>query len=118
MSKNSKNKSNPNPFDAIAQTSSSSKKKDPSTVFAQVNQVSAQASQPDAQLPPADLSTTKPAPKKRKRKKTGKSSDPTYLLTGVYIKTETKAEVQKRLIGGEQDLSDLVEELLVNWLAS
>ena len=111
-----KSKSNPNPFDAIAQTSS--KKKDPSTVFAQVNQVSAQEPQSEPQSPPVDLSTTEPAPKKRKRKKTGKSSDPNYLLTGVYIKTETKAEVQKRLIGSDQNLSDLVEQLLVNWLIS
>jgi hypothetical protein len=48
--------------------------------------------------------------------KSGKRSNPSYRLTGVYLPSSVKEQVQRRLIGSDLDLSELVTELLRDWL--
>jgi hypothetical protein len=45
-----------------------------------------------------------------------KSSDPTYMKFTTYIRKATHLGVKTRLVSKEKELSDLVEELLSNWL--
>jgi hypothetical protein len=52
------------------------------------------------------------------RKKHGKSSDPNYSQTSVYLKTETIKKAQVKLIEKEFDFSDLVEKLVQDWLVA
>jgi hypothetical protein len=65
--------------------------------------------------------TQEPAPKKRGRAP-GKRSDPNYELVGAYIKKTTYTAVQdalwqeSRRAGRKKEYSDLVEELLSEWL--
>jgi hypothetical protein len=46
----------------------------------------------------------------------GKSSDPDYAQTSVYLKRETIKKAQVRLIEENFDFSDLVEKLLRDWV--
>jgi len=48
----------------------------------------------------------------------GKRSDPEYQPTTVLLRKQTKRAANRRLedIGSDKDLSDLIEELLSNWL--
>lgn len=55
-------------------------------------------------------------PKKRQRKATGKRSDPNYIQVGAYIPIELNKQVKRRLIDTDQDFSDLVAELLEQWV--
>jgi hypothetical protein len=48
--------------------------------------------------------------------KRGKSSDPNYSQTSVYLKTETLKKAQAKLIEEKFDFSDLVEDLVRNWV--
>jgi hypothetical protein len=45
-----------------------------------------------------------------------KSSDPAYMKFTTYIRKATHLGVKTRLVSKEKELSDLVEELLSNWL--
>ncbi len=52
-----------------------------------------------------------------KRRKKGKRSDPDYEQVGVYIQRKLHLEVKQRLLtNSERDFSDLVNELITNWL--
>jgi hypothetical protein len=46
-----------------------------------------------------------------------KSSDPAYVKFTTYVRKATHLGVKTRLVSKEKELSDLVEELLANWLA-
>lgn len=54
--------------------------------------------------------------KRRKRAKTGKRSDPSYTQVGCYIPKELNSKVKVRLVEDSRDFSDLVAELLNEWL--
>jgi hypothetical protein len=45
-----------------------------------------------------------------------KSSDPAYMKFTTYVRKATHLGVKTRLVSKEKELSDLVEELLSNWL--
>ncbi len=45
-----------------------------------------------------------------------KSADPSYMKFTTYIRKTTHIGVKTRLVSKEKELSDLVEELLTNWL--
>lgn len=49
-------------------------------------------------------------------KRLAKSNDPAYMKFTTYIKKTTHRGVKTRLVSREKELSDLVEELLFNWL--
>lgn len=61
-----------------------------------------------------------PAPKveptKRQRKATGKRSDPNYIQVGAYIPIELNKSVKRRLVDADKDFSNLVSELLEQWV--
>jgi hypothetical protein len=67
-------------------------------------------------LPPEK--TVEPAPRGRPR--SGKKSDPDYVQTSILIKDETRLRVKQALLGGGSglDMSQLVQQLLENWLES
>jgi hypothetical protein len=50
------------------------------------------------------------------RTRRGKSSDPDYAQTSVYLKRETIKKAQVRLIEENFDFSELVEKLLRDWV--
>ncbi len=45
-----------------------------------------------------------------------KSADPDYVKFTIYVRRSTHLGVKTRLVSKERELSDLVEELLSNWL--
>jgi len=55
-------------------------------------------------------------PKQRQRKTTGKRSDPNYIQVGAYIPIELNKSVKRRLVDTDQDFSELVAELLDQWV--
>lgn len=55
-------------------------------------------------------------PKKRQRKATGKRSDPNYIQVGAYIPIELNKSVKRLLVDDDKDFSDLVSELLEQWV--
>ncbi|QQE67705.1 hypothetical protein GFS31_44180 (plasmid) [Leptolyngbya sp. BL0902] len=55
-------------------------------------------------------------PKKRQRKATGKRSDPNYVQVGAYIPIELNKQVKRQLIDLDQDFSDLIADLLEQWV--
>ena len=57
-------------------------------------------------------------PKKRQRKATGKRSDPNYIQVGAYIPIELNKRVKRRLVDTDMDFSELVAELLDQWVQS
>jgi hypothetical protein len=46
----------------------------------------------------------------------GKRSHPDYQLTGLYLRRSTALALKRALLTSEQDMSELVEELLEDWL--
>jgi hypothetical protein len=50
------------------------------------------------------------------RAKRGKSSDPKYTQTSVYLQRETIKKAQVKLIEQDFDFSDLIQELLQDWV--
>ena len=53
----------------------------------------------------------------KKRKSTGKRTDPNYKQVGAYIKKDTYLQIQKLLLDKpDKDFSDLVQELLSGYL--
>lgn len=69
----------------------------------------------------ANKSTVSPPSRamKPKGRSPGKSNDDRYFQIGPYIKRTTYIEIKKRLIDDHKnrDLSDLVEELLSQWIS-
>lgn len=57
------------------------------------------------------------APAQRKRKKTGKRSDPNYIQVGAYIPRTLNEDVKIKLVRHDGDFSDLITELLEKWVA-
>ena len=51
-----------------------------------------------------------------KPKRVGKRDDPNYTQISVYIRKEPYHEAKRRLIGSGQDFSDLVNQLVSEWL--
>jgi hypothetical protein len=74
----------------------------------QALEISVQQSQPSIQ-------TQEPVEKQSKRK-LGKRSNPDYELIGLYIPKEVNLETKRLLIGKKIDFSDLVTNLLRQWL--
>jgi hypothetical protein len=63
------------------------------------------------------ISTAEPAPVKGRR---GKRSDPAYSPTTFFVRKETKKKATRILLDDAhagKDLSDLVEELLSEWVS-
>jgi hypothetical protein len=58
----------------------------------------------------------KPAVNEPAGRKTGKSSDPDYRSTTVYLKKETVKKAQVKLIENDSDFSTLVENLVQDWI--
>lgn len=56
--------------------------------------------------------------KRHKRERVGKKSDPHFHLYGLYLRKETEKRSRRRLEDTlpDKDLSDLVQELLEQWL--
>ena len=67
--------------------------------------------------PATDELPPEPSKQRRKRAKTGKRSDPSYTQVGCYIPKELNNRVKVRLIEDSRDFSDLVAELLEDWLS-
>ena len=69
--------------------------------------------------PPAPAPTISPSPKKRGRP-SGKRSDADYIQVTAYIQKDRHREVKIALLksGTEKDFSDLVDDLLGQWLKS
>ncbi|PZO20903.1 MAG: hypothetical protein DCF25_05925 [Leptolyngbya foveolarum] len=53
----------------------------------------------------------------RSRAKTGKRSDPTYTQVGCYLPRALNNKVKVKLVEDSRDFSDLVAELLTDWLS-
>lgn len=45
------------------------------------------------------------------------SSNPNYTQLQIYVERKVLLEVKRKLVGSEQDVSDLVNSLLAGWLA-
>ena len=70
---------------------------------------------PTEKKDPEVVTTSTSTPKKRKS--TGKRTDPTYKQVGAYIKKDTYLQIQKLLLDQpDKDFSDLVQELLSDYL--
>ena len=54
-----------------------------------------------------------------KTKGSGKRSDPDYVQISAYIRKETHRLAKRKLLeeDSERDLSDVIEELLSNWVS-
>jgi hypothetical protein len=61
-----------------------------------------------------------PATRQRGRPATGKRSDPNFEQVTVYLRRQTHLDIKRALLGRDDrlDFSDLVEELLQEWLVS
>ncbi len=57
-----------------------------------------------------------PEPKQRQRKKISKRSDPNYVQVGPYVPKDLNDQVKRLLVGQDKDFSDLVAELLEEWV--
>lgn len=87
----------------------------------------AKVSKAGEQKPPADRTATverspRPAPKplsatrEGRRRRIGRSADPSYSKSTMYIHQDVHQEVKRLLIGTGKDYSELVEDLLRQWL--
>jgi hypothetical protein len=63
-----------------------------------------------------EKATTVIAPAAGRPRGAGKSSDPNYRSTTVYLKRETIKKAQVKLIEKELDFSSLVESLVQDWI--
>jgi hypothetical protein len=64
--------------------------------------------------PRSEEMRTNPEPK---QKRVGKRDHPDYTQISVYIRKQPYHEAKRNLIGSDKDFSDLVNELLANWLS-
>lgn len=81
---------------------------DPASMFDKLAQQRQKAKTPQPE--------PEPEPKRRQRKATGKRSDPNYIQVGAYIPKELNKDVKRLLVDAESDFSDLVTELLEQWV--
>lgn len=79
---------------------------DPASMFDKLAQKHQKATQPE----PA------PEQQQRQRKSLGKRSNPNYIQVGAYIPKELNKDVKRLLVDEEGDFSDLVAELLKQWV--
>lgn len=70
------------------------------------------AKQPDVQEPESSEPASPPS-----GAKLAKSVDPAYTKFTSYIRKQTHRAVKIRLVSQSREMSDLVEELLTEWLA-
>jgi hypothetical protein len=63
-----------------------------------------------------ETSRTRPEKKRSTSRRLAKSNDPAFMKFTTYIRKTTHLGVKTRLVSKEKELSDLVEELLFNWL--
>jgi hypothetical protein len=75
----------------------------------------ARASQPQAPEtpPPSDATLTPELPSKK-----SKSSDPDYMRTTVYLPKKLHRRLKSAAADEDKEISEIVEELVTNWLAS
>ena len=75
-----------------------------------------QSSQPLVPTQQEEVMTTQGATRGRPR--TGKSSDPNYTQITAYISKQTHKDMKLALLleGEEREISELIEELLLDWL--
>jgi hypothetical protein len=78
---------------------------------------------PPSPAPPAATvveTSVQPAAKRSKKERVGKKSDPHFRLCGLYLRRVTEKRARRRLedTQPEKDFSDLVQELLEQWLTS
>lgn len=57
-----------------------------------------------------------PEPAPRRTRPQGKRSDPSYLQVGAYIPKTLNKQVKRKLLDTDQDFSDLVTQLLTQWV--
>lgn len=62
--------------------------------------------------PPTEAKETKA------REKAGKNSNPDYVQISAYIRKDTRLKARRLLLGSEEDLSDVIEKLLCEWVKS
>ena len=60
--------------------------------------------------------TERSAPETKKNAQLAKRADPAFMKFTTYVRKTTHLGVKTRLVSKEKELSDLVEELLANWL--
>lgn len=65
---------------------------------------------------PAKISATQKDEKPKRGRPRAKRSDDNYKQVTAYILKTTHLEVKKRLLDEEREFSELVEELLAEWL--
>lgn len=71
---------------------------------------------PPTAPPEETVQEAPPEPQRRRRKPMGKRSDPNYIQVGVYIPKELNKKVKRELVDSERDFSDLVRDLLDDWV--
>ena len=85
------------------------------------------AAEPEALLPPSPAlpptPSRLPSPKAETRaesRRRGKNSDPNYRQHSIYLRKDTHKRVKRRLedMESDQDVSELVQVLLEQWLKS
>lgn len=71
-------------------------------------------------MPPPSPAPAKAVPAKKRGRPSGKRSDAEYVQTTAYIHKDTHRDVKIALLksGSELDFSELVDDLLSNWLKS
>jgi hypothetical protein len=52
------------------------------------------------------------------KEKKGKNSNPNYVQISAYIRKDTRLNAKRLLLGTENDLSDLIERLVSEWVDS
>lgn len=62
--------------------------------------------------------TAVPVSEPKRGRATGKRSDPNYTQVGAYIPKSLNRDVKRLLVDEEKDLSDLITELLKDWVSS
>lgn len=76
-------------------------------------------SEPEVTTPepaPTPAPTPTPAPEPRRTRAKGKRSDPSYIQVGAYIPKALNKDVKRKLVDTEQDFSELVTQLLAQWV--
>lgn len=82
-------------------------------------QIKIEQTQPTAEPEPNQESKPLPEPpaeKPRSSRATGKRSDPNFTQVGAYIPKTLHRQVKRLLIDEDGDLSDLVTQLLQEWV--
>jgi len=64
----------------------------------------------------APKTSTATTPDEPVKKPVGKRSHPDYQLTGLYLRRSTALALKRALLASDQDMSEIVEQLLEDWL--